>query len=44
MGDVVNTGQSIGTIFADPDEGNSAILHFELRKERTKLNPTLWVK
>lgn len=44
MGDVVNIGQSIGTIFADPDEGNSAILHFELRKERTKLNPTLWVK
>ena len=31
-------------IYADPDDGGRAVLHFELRKERQKLNPTLWVK
>ncbi len=43
-GDTVKAGQTIGTIFADPDEDGRLILHFELRKERTKLNPLLWVK
>lgn len=43
-GDTVKAGQAIGTIFADPDEDGRLILHFELRKERTKLNPLLWVK
>lgn len=43
-GDKVKTGQTIGTILADPDEDNRAILHFELRKERTKLNPMLWIR
>lgn len=43
-GDKVKTGQTIGTILTDPDEDNRAILHFELRKERTKLNPSLWIK
>ena len=43
-GDKVKTGQTIGTILTDPDEENRAILHFELRKERTKLNPSLWVR
>ena len=42
-GDKVRTGQTIGTILTDPDEDNRAILHFELRKERTKLNPMLWI-
>lgn len=44
VGDTVKAGQRIGSIYADPDDGNRAILHFELRKERQKLNPTLWVK
>lgn len=43
-GDSIKTGQTIGTILVDPDEDNRAILHFELRKERTKLNPSLWVR
>lgn len=43
-GDKVRTGQTLGTIITDPDEDNRAILHFELRKERTKLNPMLWVR
>lgn len=43
-GQKVASGQTIGTIFSDPDNDNRAILHFEIRKERQKLNPTLWVK
>lgn len=43
-GDTVKTGQTIGNILADPEEENRTILHFELRKERTKLNPTHWIK
>ena len=43
-GDVVTAGQTIGTIYPDPDEDGRSILHFELRKERTKLNPLQWVK
>lgn len=43
-GDTVKAGQTIGTIFADPEEDGRLILHFELRKERTKLNPLQWVK
>ncbi len=44
VGDAVKAGQRIGAIYADPDDDGRAVLHFELRKERQKLNPTLWVK
>ena len=43
-GDTVKTGTILGDIYADPDDNNRAILHFEIRKEREKLNPELWVK
>lgn len=43
-GQEIQAGQSLGTIYPDPDEDDRSILHFELRKERTKLNPMLWVK
>ena len=43
-GQDVDAGQSLGTIYPDPDEDDRSILHFELRKERTKLNPMQWVK
>ena len=43
-GQKVTSGQAIGTIFTDPDNDNRSILHFEIRKERQKLNPTLWVR
>lgn len=43
-GEEVKAGQTIGRVYADPDDGNRSILHFELRKEREKLNPTAWVK
>lgn len=43
-GDMVKAGQAIGKIFSDPDDDNRTILHFEVRKEREKLNPQEWVK
>ena len=41
--DKVKTGQSIGKIFTDNEDGNITILHFELWKEKTKLNPMNWL-
>lgn len=43
-GESVKAGQSIGKVFSDPEDDNRTILHFEVRKEREKLNPQLWVK
>ncbi|MCM1451864.1 MAG: peptidoglycan DD-metalloendopeptidase family protein [Clostridium sp.] len=43
-GDAVKAGQTLGKIYADPDDGGRSILHFEVRKEREKLDPMLWVK
>lgn len=43
-GDNVATGQTLGTIFSDPDDGNRTTLHFEIRLEKQKLNPVEWVK
>ncbi|MDR1381411.1 MAG: peptidoglycan DD-metalloendopeptidase family protein [Tannerella sp.] len=42
-GDVVVTRQALGQIFTDPGKGNETILHFQIWKERTKLNPASWV-
>lgn len=44
QGDNVKAGQNLGTVFSDPDNDNRAVLHFEIRNERQKLNPTQWVK
>lgn len=43
-GDKVKAGQKLGHIFSDGNDDNRTILHFEVRKERTKLNPLDWVK
>lgn len=43
-GDKVETGRKLGRIFSDPDDNGRTILHFELRRERSKLNPLQWVK
>lgn len=42
-GDRVSTRQAIGRIFSDTEDGNATILHFQLWKEKTKLNPSLWL-
>jgi len=44
QGDTVKTGQAIGKIYTDNEKGNSTLLHFEIWKEQTKLDPLLWIK
>ena len=43
-GDKVKTGQAIGRIFSDIEDENRTLLHFEIRKEREKLNPQAWLR
>ena len=43
QGDKVKTGQDLGKIYTDKEKGNSTILHFELWKEQSKLNPEPWL-
>ncbi|MCM1518642.1 MAG: peptidoglycan DD-metalloendopeptidase family protein [Pseudoflavonifractor sp.] len=43
-GDTVKANQTIGRIFSDPDDDGRSIMHFELRKEKAKLNPEQWVR
>lgn len=42
-GDKVSTRQPLGRIFTDTEDGNATILHFQLWKEKTKLNPQPWL-
>jgi septal ring factor EnvC (AmiA/AmiB activator) len=43
-GDVVETRQPLGKIYTDTEKGNETILHFQIWKERTKLNPSDWIR
>ena len=43
IGDKIKTGQSLGSIYTDPDTG-IATMHFQLWHKTTKLNPTPWLK
>jgi septal ring factor EnvC (AmiA/AmiB activator) len=43
-GDKVSVSQKIGKIYTDKKNGNTTILHFEIRKERDALNPELWLR
>ncbi len=43
LGDVVTTKQSLGKIFSDTADNNRTVLHFQLRKEKEKLNPEPWL-
>lgn len=42
-GEKVKTGQNLGKIYSDSQDGNRTILTFQLWKERTKLNPESWL-
>jgi len=44
QGDDVTTRQELGTVFTDTANDNRTVLHFQLRKERDKLNPERWLK
>lgn len=41
--DVVKTGQTLGPIFSDGADGGRTVLHFQLRREKEKLNPEPWL-
>lgn len=43
QGDKVDVKQAIGKIFSNSNDNNRTVLHFQLRKETTKLNPELWL-
>lgn len=43
-GDQVSTRQPVGRIFVDSEDGNTTVLHFQLWKEKTKLNPAPWLE
>ena len=38
-GDTVSTKQAIGQVFSDASDNGRTVLHFQLRKEKDKLNP-----
>ena len=42
-GDTVTTRQAIGPIFSDGGDNGRTVLHFQLRRERDKLNPEPWL-
>ncbi|WP_297642019.1 peptidoglycan DD-metalloendopeptidase family protein [uncultured Bacteroides sp.] len=43
QGDDVITKQTIGQIFSDNSDNGRTVLHFQLRKEKEKLNPEPWL-
>ena len=43
-GDKVSQGQVIGKVFTDTDDKSRSILHFEVRNERSKEDPQIWLK
>ncbi|MCD8081355.1 MAG: peptidoglycan DD-metalloendopeptidase family protein [Bacteroides sp.] len=43
QGDAVTTNQMLGKIFSDKSDNNRTVLHFQLRKEKEKLNPEPWL-
>lgn len=43
QGDVVTTKQNIGQVFSDGADAGRTVLHFQLRKEKEKLNPEPWL-
>lgn len=43
QGQTVTTKQSIGQIFSDGADNGRTVLHFQLRREKEKLNPEPWL-
>ena len=43
-GQKVKAGQAIGTVFTDTADANRSVLHFEIRNQRVKENPTAWLR
>ena len=43
VGDRVATRQSIGRIYSDVENRDETVLHFQLWREKRKLNPLVWL-
>ncbi len=43
QGDEVTTKQTLGKVFSDATDNGRTVLHFQLRKEKEKLNPEPWL-
>ena len=43
VGDRVATRQSIGRIYSDVENRDETVLHFQLWREKHKLNPLVWL-
>lgn len=43
QGDNVTTKQTLGQIFSDGSDNGRTVLHFQLRREKEKLNPEPWL-
>ena len=43
-GSSVNSGQTVGTAGADPDDSRRGSVHFEVWKGREKQNPAAWIR
>jgi septal ring factor EnvC (AmiA/AmiB activator) len=42
-GENVITGQELGEVYSDSEEGNKAVLKFMVYEEKTKLDPEVWL-
>lgn len=42
-GENLTTGQELGEVYSDSEEGNKAVLKFMVYEEKTKLNPEVWL-
>jgi septal ring factor EnvC (AmiA/AmiB activator) len=43
-GQHVSQGQTLGTVAADSEDHNRSVFHFEIWKERTRMNPSDWIR
>lgn len=43
QGDKIETKQTLGTIYSDPEQDNKTELYFQIYKDRNILNPASWI-
>lgn len=43
-GQRIRTGESIGRIYTDSEQGNQTLLHFQIWKDTQRLNPEVWIR
>ena len=43
QGDKIETKQTLGTIYSDPEQDNKTELYFQIYQDRNILNPASWI-